>query len=331
MKKNILLFFFVFPTISHAEEIINTCWDDTGQNNFNVTFNAGVLTSGKAGTKAEFRNWSVPGYTVKCSTDFPDNIFRGTIAFQMQTQLPSVGGGFFKVNEDFDVKFTSPDVPTTDYASNLPSDFTKYQGIFFRPLRGVGNGYVTLRLRRDQLGGALYIPPGVPLFNIHSTLSTMMNDYKQTKVKNQTPIARIFSAEQYIPLPVVCQINGSTAIEVDFGDIDNTKISRDGSRYVKTVPLQYRCNTPVTQNISINLAAAPAAFSADIIGSSLPEDIGVMVKYNGAQVKPNGKFNTTLVNGRGQDELQVAPVINDATKSVTGSFTASATLVMTLQ
>lgn len=159
----------------------------------------------------------------------------------------------------------------------------------------------------------------------------MMNDYKQTKVKNQTPIARIFSAEQYIPLPVVCQINGSTAIEVDFGDIDNTKISRDGSRYVKTVPLQYRCNTPVTQNISINLAAAPAAFSADIIGSSLPEDIGVMVKYNGAQVKPNGKFNTTLVNGRGQDELQVAPVINDATKSVTGSFTASATLVMTLQ
>ncbi len=141
----------------------------------------------------------------------------------------------------------------------------------------------------------------------------------------------VSTTAQYIPLPVVCHINNSMAIEVDFGDIDNTKISRDGSRYVKTVPLNYSCNTPITQNININLIAAPANFSTDVIASSLPDDIGVMVKHNGVLVKPNQKFDTILVNGVGQDQLQVSPVINDLTKSVTGAFTASATLIMTVQ
>jgi len=319
--------------MSHAGEVMNTCWDDIGQNNLYVTFTAdGNFNSGKAGATARFYYQSIPSaYNVMCSTNISSIYNHGTLAAQAQTNLLSVGDGYFKLNEDVDIYFSSPQVPTRDLSPYERIDFSGNQGVFSKQLNFSSKGYVTLRLRRNQLGGALQIPSGAFLFSTHASLSAATNDYWQTKVKNQTPIARLFSAEQYIPLPVVCQINGSTAIEVDFGDIDNTKISRDGSRYVKTVPLQYRCNTPVTQNISINLVAAPAAFSADIIGSSLPEDIGVMVKYNGAQVKPNGKFNTTLVNGRGQDELQVAPVIKDATKSVTGSFTASATLVMTLQ
>lgn len=333
MKGNLFFVLFVFSTMSHAGEVMNTCWDNIGQNNIYLTFFADRnFNSSKAGATARFSYWSAPSsYNVMCSTNISPIYPNGSVAAQTQTNLLSVGDGYLKLNEDVDIYFSSLQVPTRDRADTARIDFTSSQGIFSDWHNFVYNGDVTLRLRRDQLGGGVHIPSGLFLFSIHASLSSQTDGSRKTEVKNQTPTARVFSTEQYIPLPVVCQINGSTAIEVDFGDIDNTKISRDGSRYVKTVPLQYRCNTPVTQNISINLVAAPAAFSADIIGSSLPEDIGVMVKYNGAQVKPNGKFNTTLVNGRGQDELQVAPVVNDATKSVTGSFTASATLVMTLQ
>ncbi|MOA56288.1 hypothetical protein D3C78_1802400 [compost metagenome] len=87
----------------------------------------------------------------------------------------------------------------------------------------------------------------------------------------------------------------------------------------------------MTQNIDINLIATPAAFSSDFITTTLPDDVGVVVRHNGQVVKPNQKFSTTLLDGFGQDELQVAPVARDLTKSITGSFTASATLIMSVQ
>ncbi|HIE0647011.1 TPA: fimbrial protein [Serratia marcescens] len=336
MKANIVIFIiFSFTSICRAENVMNTCWDANGQNNFSVVFTSGEFTSGKAGATAQFR-YVLPSYPVSCWTNIDRKFSYASLAYQSKTNLLSAGGSYLKVNDDFDVMiFTSARtggmVPTisTSLAPYDRIDFSRHQGYF--PYNTMfGGGIVTVRLRRDQLGGALHIPPGA-LFSAHSSLTSFSDGGRETQVRNLTPIVTVSTADQYIPLPVVCQINNSMAIEVDFGDIDNTKISRDGSRYIRTVPLRYSCNTPITQNININLVAAPASFSSDVIASSLPDDIGVMVKYNGELVKPNDKFDTTLVNGMGQDQLQVAPVINDPTKSVTGGFTASATLIMTVQ
>jgi len=319
-------------SVCRAEETPNTCWDPNGQNAFSVVFTGGAFSSGKAGTTADF-SYTLPSYMVSCWSIISSVFPMGSIAYQSVTGLPTVDGTFLKVNEDFDIRiFTkarySGRVPTTDYAAYDNITFPTNKRFSYST--NFGGASVTLRLRRDQLGGALHIPP-LLLFKAHSVLTSSMNGYNEVNVKNNTPVVSISTAEQFIPLPVVCQINNSVPIEVDFGDIDNTKITRDGSRYIKMVPLRYGCNTPITQNINIHLVATPSSFSSDFLASSMQDDVGVVVKYNGRVLKPNDKFETILINGKGEDLLQVAPVINDPTKSVTGVFTASATLILTVQ
>ncbi|CAI2146479.1 putative fimbrial subunit SteE [Serratia fonticola] len=334
--KMTLTVLLLLPVVANASEIKNTCWTLSGNNNFNVTLTNGVFSSSKAGAIAKFNYSGVPRYyDVVCWIDYKVNVSGSTPGISWfditKTNLPAseFGGGFYKLNEDVDVKIVISGV----YEHHIPSangiyggnDYPVPPGIytFSSWFAGSTSSSITLRLRRDQLGGILKIPANVELFQ----------DFRavwEQPVYNEVPIMSMSTAGQFIPVPIVCTINNGAAIEVDFGDLDNTQISSDGSRYVKTVPLQYRCNTAVTQDIDINLIATPAAFSSDFIATTLPDDIGVAVRYNGQIVKPNQKFATTLLNGVGQDELQVAPVIRDVTKVITGSFTASATLIMTM-
>ncbi len=337
--KMILAVLLFIPVVVSASEIGNTCWTSIGNNEFNVTLTNGEFSSSKVGSMAKFNYSGVPQYyDVTCWLDYKvgwDGSLRGPGFYdQSKMNLPAseFGNGFYKLSEDIDVKVYVGEGAMLPH--QVPSDKGIYggsygsgvaPGIYLFPsyFGGSAKSTITLRLRRDQLGGIVKIPAGVKLFRGFRSVwsSTIFND---------TPTMSISTAGQFIQVPIVCTINNSAAIEVDFGDIDNTQISSDGSRYVKTIPLQYRCNTSVTQDIDINLIAAPAAFSSELIATTLAEDVGVMVRYNGQVVKPNQKFATTLLNGIGQDELQVAPVIRDVTKAITGSFTASATLIMTV-
>ncbi|AYM89618.1 hypothetical protein D9980_02965 [Serratia sp. 3ACOL1] len=332
--KMMLAILLLMPAVASASEMKNTCWDPGGNNDFNVKLNDGAFYSSKAGATAKF-NFAVPlDYIVSCWIDKDPSWGYTRIEWYNQTKtnlpLSEFGGGFYKLNEDVDIKMYTFSLNIHD----IPSKTGIFDGINDLVPPGIHSFYVrftsrtdtntmTLRLRRDQLGGTLIIPANVKLFR------AFRSAWSQT-VFNDTPFMSVSTAGQFIPIPLVCTINNGTAIEVDFGDLDNTQISSDGSRYVKTIPLQYRCNSAVTQDIDINLIAVPAAFSSELIATTLPEDIGVMVRYNGQVVKPNQKFHTTLLNGIGQDELQAAPVIRDVTKAVTGSFTASATLIMTV-
>lgn len=337
--KMIIAVLILLPAVVRASEMKNTCWVSNANNDFSVTLTNGSFSNSKAGATATFNYSGVPlYYDVVCWIDYKKD-WGGTrpgITWydQSKMDLPAseFGNGFYKLNEDVDVKiyisgggWFPHDVPSEKGISggnNPPVDPGTY--LFSSYFGGSAGSTITLRLRRDQLGGILRVPANVKLFRAFRSAwsATVFND---------APVMSMSTSGQFIQVPVVCTINNGAAIEVDFGDIDNTRLSSDGSRYVKTVPLQYRCNSAVTQNIEINVIAAPAAFSAELIATTLPDDVGVMIRHNGQVVKPNQKFSTTLLNGVGQDELQVAPVAKDVTKAITGSFTASATLIMTVQ
>ena len=339
--KMILVVLLLLPAVVSASEKENTCWPYYGDNGFRVTLTKGNFTSSKAGSTAIFNYTGVPSYYLNCWSNYAPGTNPYVLSFyQSRIDLPpsDFGNGFYKVNEDFDVKITITGdgghvVPTTQskpggVVSDGDGEVKRRYTKLVRFASDSTSSNITLRLRRDQLGGVLRIPPMVKLFRGYRLVSSGKGT---PSVINDTPIMSMSTAGQLIQVPVVCTINYGAAIEVDFGDIDNTKLSSDGSRYVKTIPLQYRCNTAVTQDVDINLIAAPAAFSSDFIATTLPNDVGVMVSRNGQVVKPNQKFSTTLLDGFGQDELQVAPVARDLTKSITGSFTASATLIMLIQ
>lgn len=338
--KLILVLLCFIPIVANAKEVEQTCWPYYGNNDFRVTLTKGSFSSSKAGATAAFNYSGVPSvYYVNCWSNYAAGTTPTVYSYYLTRidLLPSeFGNGFYKVNEDFDVKINLLGeayhvVPSAGilYGENGGDGMPNR-----RYTRGItfardGGSTITLRLRRDQLGGVVQVPPMVKLFRGYRLVSK--GDYYLPTVVNDTPIMSMSTAGQLIQVPVVCTINYGAAIEVDFGDIDNTKLSSDGSRYVKTIPLQYRCNTAVTQDVDINLIAAPAAFSSELIATTLPDDVGVMVSRNGQVVKPNQKFSTTLLDGFGQDELQVAPVARDLAKSITGSFTASATLIMSIQ
>ncbi|HGM5488552.1 TPA: fimbrial protein [Serratia fonticola] len=336
--KTILAVLLLLPTVVSASEIRKTCWPKGGNNNFNVTLTYGSFSSNKAGSTAKFSYSGVPlDYPVTCWIDYELHPITGlapsiTWYYQSKTNFPpsEFGGGFYKLNEDIDVKMSTGSL----IHHEIPSETGIWGGVDDTVPIGIHSYYsrfagrlwdntITLRLRRDQLGGMLIIPANIELFR------AFQSPWSQT-VFNDTPVMSVSTAGQFIPIPLVCIINNGATIEVDFGDLDNTQISNDGSRYVKNVPLQYRCNTAVTQHIDINIISTPAAFSSDFIATTLPDDVGVVVRRNGQVVKPNQKFSTTLLDGFGQDELKVAPVIRDVTKAITGSFTASATLIMTV-
>ncbi len=337
--KLILAILFLMPVVASASEMENTCWTSIGNNEFNVTLTNGNFSGSKAGSIAKFNYSGVPlYYDVACWLDYEvgwgGSLISPFFYDQSKMNLPpsEFGNGFYKLSEDIDVKVYVGEGAM--FPHQVPSEKGILGGnhpgvapgiyLFSSYFGGSAKSTITLRLRRDQLGGIVKIPAGVKLFRAFRSVWS-------TTVFNDTPIMSMSTAGQFIQVPIVCTINNSAAIEVDFGDLDNTQISSDGSRYVKIIPLQYRCNTAVTQDIDINLIAAPSAFSSDFIATTLAEDVGVMVRYNGQVVKPNQKFSTTLLNGIGQDELQVAPVVKDVTQAVTGSFTASATLIMTVQ
>ncbi|HAE77072.1 fimbrial protein [Morganella morganii] len=345
MKKYILYYFLFFYSLSgYASDTDNTCWDLTSSNNFNVQFTGGSFTSNNEGALITVTYSGVPSYNILCKINYPATVPGGSQSeyyhnHQTRTNfLPSeAGNGFLKVNEDFDIfiwHFVSGKVPSNGIVNwegkASPANITNFTGYNLMTTdfgADTTSPYLQLRLRRTQIGGVLHIPGGIQLFR---TYDNVFRGAATGIISNDAATMTVSTMDQFIPLPVMCQINSGQPINVDFGDIDNSLITRDGSRYVKTVPLKYNCNTPINQDISINLSADAAAFSSDVIASSLPDDIGIIVKHNGVIMKPAGSFRSVLVNGQGSDDIQVAPVINDPSKSVTGDFTASAALVITI-
>lgn len=331
----LIIFNFLISPKSIAADVVNSCWDTQGSNRFNITLSGSSFTDSSANSSALY-NYSDSYYEVICRYK-PILVGTGGSTaiipygfYNTRSSLPpsEYGNGFLKLSDDLDIKIQTKGynggIIPHNPAANSGRDLSKLDvGLnLINDFYGTEQA-ITLRLRKDQLNGFVNVPPGIELFTVYSSISSY-------NIVNNTPTAKFYTAGQTISLPIVCRINNNQAINIDFGDIDNTKITQAGDSYIKTIPLLYSCTTPINQDIKINIIANPASFSSDLIATSLPDDIGIMVKYNGIIVKPNSSFNTVLANGSGQDVLEVSPVINNPNKSITGEFTASATLIMTV-
>ncbi|MEI2606929.1 fimbrial protein [Erwinia aphidicola] len=142
------------------------------------------------------------------------------------------------------------------------------------------------------------------------------------------PIYRLYSEQFVVPVPVECRINNGTLIDVPFGNVDSSLLtdSASTSPYHVERALSYKCNTSLSQDIKVMLAADPAGFSDAVKTSN--RDIGVVMLYKNQPVPPNGSYATTLVNGTGSDAVSFSVVKSSGTTPATGPFSGSATLII---
>lgn len=337
--KLIVLFFIIHIStqLSYAVEIENSCWDNNGSNNFTVLLSGGTFSGNKENSTAIFK-YKLAEYNVLCSikaiaieSGGISLVLPKALGYQTATVLPvsDYGNGFLKLNEDLDVKIdiAGPYGHTVPLVAPMSVNILNVQIDTVLPRKeSFGTeATVTFRLRRTQLSGVVRIPPGIELFKAHGSLNSSV-------IRNNTPMAKFNTSEIIAPVPVICTINNGEIINVNFGDIDNTRIANSPSdtSYTKNIPIRMACSAPMTQDVYVQVIATASPLSPLLITTSLANDIGISIKHNGNIVKPNGVIRTSLINGVGQDELQAIPVNPEPLKAITGEFTASAVLVMTL-
>lgn len=211
-------------------------------------------------------------------------------------------------------------VPFNDYLPGKgDSDGPAVKGISELLARKVSQLTVNVKFRRTIIGGAVIIPGGLPMFNLYR--------YVYKGQPSPVPILRFVTKLSTYPVKIECAINGGQIISVPFGTIDSSLLTRDAatSLFRTSRGLSYRCNSKLSQDIKVNLAAEPAGF-ADAIQTSNP-DIGVIMLHKDQKVKPGDGFRSRLEEGSSTDDVTFA-VVGNGKKPATGPFTGSATLVI---
>lgn len=154
---------------------------------------------------------------------------------------------------------------------------------------------------------------------------------------SQAPINytwKFYAANDAYIITSTCTINNNQQINVAFGDIYADKLTTGSASSVTSVSqsLEYYCNSPVTQDIDIQMIATPVAgFSSKNTISTSNANIGVIMLHDGVEVPPNGSFHAKLVSGQGTDIVTFVPVKKSSSTSYSdleGEFQASAILVM---
>jgi len=235
--------------------------------------------------------------------------------------------GYFKLSDDIDYRLEFDDfttaAPFEEYYVQSAGAGPNNSGI--GPIdnyAAIGNaGTITFRLRRTIIGGAFSYPSGIELANLYR--------YVYSGFPSTVPMIELITEQTLVPIPVECRINNGQTISVAFGNVDSSLVTASpaSSPYRADRSLTYKCNTALTQDINVSLAAEPAGFG-DAIKTSNP-DLGVVMQYHSQTVKPNGAFKTRLIDGQGSDNVSFALVGSGAKKPVTGPFSGSATLIIT--
>lgn len=129
-----------------------------------------------------------------------------------------------------------------------------------------------------------------------------------------------------IVAPPTCVINGGKTLNVPFGnDLLTTRV--DGVNYRREVPYSVTCTGQTSNDMTLKLQGAGAAFDASILTTS-HRDLGIQLFINGAAWTLN---TTTKFTYPTLPKMEAVPVKKPASTLSAGEFTASATLVVALQ
>lgn len=126
-----------------------------------------------------------------------------------------------------------------------------------------------------------------------------------------------------IVAPPPCVINSGTTLDVPFGnDLLTSRV--DGVNYRRDVPYTVRCDSPISNAMTLELRGTGASFDRNVLVTR-KADLGVKLFVNGADWPLNTPVNFTHPNF---PAVQAVPVKRTGSRLTGGAFDAAATLVV---
>lgn len=126
-----------------------------------------------------------------------------------------------------------------------------------------------------------------------------------------------------------CAINDGNPIEINFGVMNQQQLSstEDKRQVMSYIPYKCRSNS-VNMGIKLSLVADQPAFSNDLVKTT-NSAIGIKVVRGSDQLKPySNTIHSTLSQGAGGDNFTFSLLKQNGTTPSAGTFTGSATLIM---
>lgn len=175
--------------------------------------------------------------------------------------------------------------------------------------------------------------PGTPIdIRKGDLLGTLVLKQTNNTGNPVEPVVNVFlyADSTLIIEPSTCTINNNQPIEVNFNNVDRTRIGESVSSTPIRVDkrLDYRCpDAGITLPITITFKGLPASFSTGVLGMNNP-NLGAGLLRAGTQVAPGGSYRTNIYNSSGSDTVTFALIRKPGSTPATGAFSGSATLVM---
>ncbi|HHQ4457779.1 fimbrial protein [Aeromonas hydrophila] len=257
--------------------------------------------------------------------------------------LPSVGGGYVKLNDFLDMKVeiyiagnrNEYVVAPFENESNRGSYGPCNKGSSVRyDFKSGSQGKVTFRVRKPIINGVLISDHQiVELFGrLGSTDSGFSGDV----------MSRIVIESSILRVPEKCTINGGQTIEVEFGDLPGTGL--DGNNFEKTLPLTFSCEGGVFEGsalkINLGISGRPASFNQEYLrttkdgyqGGTVIPDLGIKFKQlDGSRLSLNTFYPVSMQGNIGDWGFIAAPITPTGADIPAGDFYATATIVAEFQ
>ncbi|MBK4784919.1 MAG: hypothetical protein FT714_12175 [Pantoea sp. Pent] len=320
------------------------CWSDPLQTVILTSARLVGIGQPNKGFEGTLSFERTPGnFTAKCNNS--DQYERSGIFVEGELGdyfVPSLlNGGYSRLTDENDVKVQAyVGENWTSYPLKLADRKSVYPGhSWLQPGQEViYNNFLTRNYARmifvvtkDIIGGAIFIPPNIEITTIYAIVSRRKEE--PLPPKPDKPLLRIVIGPHgiIIPVPIVCDINNGTDINVEFDRIAVSSVSESVSNAAnyKDVPLEVKCSSALNQEVNLRLVAGTTSFSDELIATNYP-DLGIAVKHKGQLLKPMGTSAVRLINGMASEVITVFPVKKKGQPLSGGEFNASATLLISL-
>lgn len=218
-------------------------------------------------------------------------------------------------------------VSNQNYTSPVPRVLLGKQTLTNTQVLNGGNPYITID---SPPNGYVEIPRGAKVlrytFNIRVLRGTMT-------IKSFDVTMNVYAGNSLNLNPSTCAINNNNPINVDFGSVDPIAVGGDvpaTTPYTQSVVLNYSCpDRGIYSPIDIKLVGVASAFNASALATTNPNLAAGMQRLS-ALVAPGGSFRTAITNSSGSDTVLFTLFRKTGSVPAAGSFTASATLVMSV-
>ncbi|HHQ4528197.1 TPA: fimbrial protein [Aeromonas hydrophila] len=298
------------------------------------------------GSKKEFEwnlNGTYPGTAYCPEKDIENQPFY--YQARMSAGLPSVGGGYVKLNEFLDLKVdiwiaggrnAYVTAPFNEESNNAFSySCYKRKGYADFNFSSGSKGKVTFRVRKPIINGVQIAD--------HEIVEMFGRLGNRGAGFNNDVMSRIVIKSSVLYVPEKCTINGGQTIEVEFGDLPGTGL--DGNNFEKTVPLNFVCSGGVFDkgsSLKINLAISgkPTSFSQSYLrttrdgykGGDVINNLGIKFKQlDGSTLNLNDWYPVSMQGNIGDWGFIAAPISPAGAEVAAGDFYATGTIVASFQ